>query len=66
MEESQALAPGVNLDSLLLDQIDKRTVLRIASPGAARSASGRDVVVRPVSAATALMRSANPWLIHLA
>jgi Tol biopolymer transport system component len=37
------LAPGVNLDSLLLDRAGKRTVLTIATGGVAREA-----VVRPV------------------
>ena len=64
--DGQALAPGVNLDSLLLDQIDKRTVLRIAPPGAPRGASGRasgrDVVVRPVSAATAAGLAYRQWV----
>ena len=39
----------VRIYGLLLDQIDKRTVLRIDSA----DAKARDVVVRPVSAATA-------------
>lgn len=40
----QAVGPNTNLDALLLDQIGKRTVLRIAG-----AAGTREVVVRPVS-----------------
>lgn len=40
----QPVGPGSNLDALLLDQIGKRTVLKIAG-----AAGTREVVVRPVS-----------------
>ncbi len=54
----QALAPGVNLDRLLLDQIDRRTVLTVATPGA----PPREVVVRPVSAAAASALVYRQWV----
>ncbi len=53
-----ALAPGVNLDRLLTDTIGKRVVLRVAAADGAT----RDVVVRPVSAATASGLLYRQWV----
>ena len=46
--DGRPLAPGVNLDSLLLDSAGKRTVLTVSTRGASRQA-----VVRPVTATVA-------------
>lgn len=43
--DGRQLGPGVSLDALLLDRIDKRTVLSLT----ARGAASREAVVRPVS-----------------
>lgn len=40
----QTIGPNTNLDALLLDQIGKRTVLKVSGP-----AGTREVVVRPIS-----------------
>jgi len=54
----EALAPGVNLDRVLLDQIGKRTVLKII----ATSGAARDAVVRPVSLSTAAGLVYRQWV----
>jgi Tol biopolymer transport system component/C-terminal processing protease CtpA/Prc len=45
-----SIAPGVNLDELLENKVNRRTVLRMSKTSSADGA--RDVAVRPVSAAT--------------
>lgn len=54
----EAVGPGVNLDHLLIDQIGRRTVLKIASA----SGATREAVVRPVSASTAAGLIYRQWV----
>jgi Tol biopolymer transport system component/C-terminal processing protease CtpA/Prc len=48
--DGEAIGPRVNLDALLENKVNRRTVLRIARTAAGEG--GRDVPVRPVSAVT--------------
>lgn len=55
--DSQPIGPRVDLDQLMLDRAEKRTVLNIRSAGVARQ-----VVVRPVSAAVASGLLYRHWI----
>jgi tricorn protease len=48
--DGEAIGPGVNLDALLENKTSRRTVLRVARTAAGEGA--KEVVVRPVTAAT--------------
>ena len=48
--DGTAIGPGVNLNALLENKVNRRTVLRIA--GDAAGTGSRDVAVRPISSAT--------------
>jgi tricorn protease len=50
--DGAAIGPGVNLDALLDNKVNRRTVLRIIPNGHPATDAPRDVAVRPVSAAT--------------
>lgn len=56
--EGRAVGAGVNLNSLLLDRIGKRTTLAMATAGGGR----RVAVVRPVSASTASGLLYRQWV----
>ncbi len=56
--EGRSISGGVNLNSLLLDRIGKRTTLTMATAGGAR----RTAIIRPVSASTASGLLYRQWV----
>jgi tricorn protease len=50
--DGEAIGPGVNLDGLLENKVNRRTVLRVVGTPHALIDTPREIVVRPITAAT--------------